>query len=327
MAWYDYYPRYETVAERKRKAQRKLKRMQKQQPDLQPVIIGGKGLAKTWWGKAWNANLESYADFSNRIGRGRSYARNGFVLDLKINQGRIEAQVMGSEPKPYRVVIAINKLTQRKWAVIKTRARDRIDSLRELLEGSFPRELEAIFTAKGAGLFPAPKEIHLSCSCPDWAVMCKHVAAVLYGVGARLDEAPELFFLLRGTNVDDLISTAVNKRKKQLLDSASRKKYTSRMIEGDDDSLAALFAIDMAPTGARPGKTKTAKTKKKTAKKKTKKKLAKKKSAAKTSPKKKAATKKTANKKTGKLTKTAIKTTRKTAKKKTAKKKTAKKSR
>jgi len=313
MNWYHYYPRRKTVAELKRKAQGKLKRMQKQQSDLRPVIIEGKGLAKTWWGKAWNANLESYADFSNRIGRGRSYARNGFILDLKIDKGRIEARVFGSRPQPYRVEIAITRLAKNTWAAIQTRARDQIDSLQELLEGHFPRELEAIFTAKGTGLFPAPKEIRLSCSCPDWAVMCKHVAAVLYGVGARLDEAPELFFSLRGVAIDDLIGAAVDTGKKALLHAASGKKNTARVMDSDDASLAALFAIDMTETSTGAGKRKTPN--RKTPKKKAPRKKAKNQSVTKTT-----VTKKMSKKKPGKKAKTAKNTKRKTAKKKTAKK-------
>lgn len=252
MSWY-YYPRRETVAERKSKAQKNLKRLIKKHPDIQPIIIEGKGLVKTWWGKAWNANLERYADYSNRIGRGRSYVKNGFVLDLKITRGRIEALVMGTSPQPYSVSIKIKGLTQRKWTSIKRKSRDKIDSLHELLDGSFPRELEEIFTAKGAGLFPSPQEIILSCSCPDWAVMCKHVAATLYGVGARLDGYPELFFSLRGVDVGELVSFAVNRRKTELLGSVSGKKRSARVIENDDARLASLFNIDLAEAEPRTG--------------------------------------------------------------------------
>jgi uncharacterized Zn finger protein len=249
MSWYYNYPRRETVAERKRKAQRNLQRLRKKHPDIRPIVIEGKGPAKTWWGKAWNANLERYADYSNRIGRGRSYVKNGFVLDLKITRGCVDSLVMGTRPQPYSVRIKIAGLTQQKWAAIKKKARDKIDSLQELLDGSFPRELEEIFTARGAGLFPSPQEIKLSCSCPDWAVMCKHVAAALYGAGARLDEDPGLFFTLRGVDVGDLVSTAVNRRRKELLGSVSGKKRSPRVIEGGDARLASLFNIDIAEAG------------------------------------------------------------------------------
>lgn len=255
MNWYD--SPYETVAQRKERAQRTLKRLQKKQPGLQPIAIEGKELAKTWWGKAWNGNLERYADFSSRIDRGRSYVKNGFVLDLQISRGSIDALVMGMAPMPYSVQIKIAALTKQKWKRIKQRSKDRIDSLQELMDGKFPRDLEEIFTAKGAGLFPSPGEIKFSCSCPDWAVMCKHVAAAFYGVGARLDHSPELFFSLRGVAVDDLISFAVKRRKRELLGPASRKKKSSRIIEADDPGLSALFNIDLtetSPVKKAPGK-------------------------------------------------------------------------
>ena len=244
MSWY--YRPYESIAKRKSRAQRTLKRLQKKHPDLEPILIEGKGLAKTWWGKAWNSNLENYADFSNRIGRGRSYVKNGFVLDLKITRGKIDALVMGTEPKPYSIQIKIAALSKKKKETIKKKSKDKIDSLQELLEGKFPKGLEEIFTAKGAGLFPSPKEIKMGCSCPDWATMCKHVAATLYGVGARLDQAPELFFSLRGVDVGDLVDFAVKQRKTELLDSVSRKKKSSRVIKDGEAELSTLFNIDFS---------------------------------------------------------------------------------
>lgn len=302
MSWF-YYPPYVTVAERNKKAQRKLQGLRRKQPDIQPIIIEGKGLAKTWWGKAWNANLERYADFSNRIGRGRSYVRNGFVLDLKIGKGSIDALVMGTDPQPYSVRIKIAALSKKKQSTIKKQSKDKLDSLQALLDGGFPRELESIFTAKDTGLFPAPKEIRLSCSCPDWAVLCKHVAAALYGVGARLDEDPSLFFSLRGVTVDNLIGRALRQRKKELLGAASKKKKSSRIIEDDDAGLAALFDIDMANAEAPASAAKS--TRKKTTGKGTRK-------AAKKAPIKKPARKA--------VKKKAIKTIRKAAAKKTVNK-------
>jgi len=273
------YPPYVTVAERKEKAQKTLKRLQKKQPDLEPILIEGKGLAKTWWGKAWHTNLKNYADFSNRIGRGRSYVKNGFVLDLKITRGKIDALVLGSESMPYSIQIKIAALPKKKREAIKKKSKDKIDSLQELLEGKFPRDLEQIFTAKGAGLFPSPKEIKMDCSCPDWAIMCKHVAATLYGVGARLDQDPELFFSLRGIDVGDLIDFAVKKRKKELLGSVSGKKKSSRVIKDSEAELSSLFNIDFSESNtpaARAKPKKKASKKKKTAKKKAAKKISKK---------------------------------------------------
>lgn len=258
MNW-DEYPPYVPVAERKKRAQRKLKSLRKKQADIQPIVIEGKGLAKTWWGRSWNANLESYADYSNRIGRGRSYVKNGFVLDLKISKGMIHALVMGSRSQPYSIQIKIARLPAKKWTTIKNKSKAKIESLQELLDGTFPRDLEELFTARGTGLFPSPREIKLSCSCPDWATMCKHIAAALYGVGAKLDMEPELFFSLRGVDVGDLVSFAVSRRKTELLDSVATTKKASRIIKGGDSVLANLFDIEFVEASKSKPIKKTAK--------------------------------------------------------------------
>ncbi len=298
MSW-GYYPPYVSVAEKKIKAEKKLKQLRKKYPDIQPIVIEGKTLAITWWGKAWNANLKKYADYSNRIGRGRSYVKQGAVLDLKLTKGKIESLVLGSETQPYFIQIKVGKLSTKKWDTIKKAAKDKIESLQELLDGKFPKELEEIFTAKGAGLFPSPKEIKLDCSCPDWATMCKHVTATLYGIGVRLDQNPALFFTLRGVNIDDLVGSALKKRKEELLQSISNKKKGPRVIEGGEDKLSALFDIDFAESKpiAAEEKSVKKKTKKKTTKKKIKK-IAKK--TAKKTPARKANKKKTAKKKLSK---------------------------
>jgi uncharacterized Zn finger protein len=188
---------YVTVAEKRAKAAQSLKKLKKKKEDTRPVVIEGRAIATTWWGKAWNENLERYADYSNRIGRGRSYVRNGAVLDLKIRPGEVEALVQGSRSKPYEVIVKIEAISKEAWSRIKTASAGQLDSLQELMSGKFPKSLGALFIEGGKGLFPGPKEIKFSCSCPDWATMCKHVAAVLYGIGARLDEEPALFFTLR----------------------------------------------------------------------------------------------------------------------------------
>lgn len=284
---------YVSVAEKQRRSEKKLKQLKKKNPKIHPVVINGRTIAKTWWGKAWNSNLERYADYSNRIGRGRSYVRYGSVLDLKISKGNVESLVMGSSSKAYSIKIKISNLTKKKWAEIKEKSKDKIESLQELLDGKFPKNLGEIFTAKGEGLFPAPKEIKLSCSCPDWAVMCKHVAAALYGVGARLDEKPELFFTLRGVKIDDIVSFAVKKRKTELLDSAAKRKKKPRVIKGDDSKLSKLFDIDLSDSETGDIKAELRKTKR--VKKTVRKKIVKKKVRKKT--KKKGAKKKIAKKK------------------------------
>ncbi len=239
------YPKYVSVAEKKAKAERKLAALKKKNPGINPITIEGRSLAKTWWGKSWNKNLERYADYANRIGRGRSYVRHGAVLDLQINPGQINAMVMGSGSSPYRVTITIKPVLKNHWRNIRNQCKGKMDSLKQLMAGKFPKTLEDVFTRKGEGLFPAPKEISMDCSCPDRAVMCKHVAAVLYGAGARLDQNPSLLFVLRKADVKDLVSEAVKESKKELL-TRSRKK-SSRVI-GDNSDLSNLFGIDLDET-------------------------------------------------------------------------------
>ena len=235
------FPKYVTVAEKKAKAEKKLQQLKKKRPGITPVVIQGNTLARTWWGKSWNKNLESYADYSNRIGRGKSYVRHGAVLDLRIEGGRVTALVQGTRAKPYEVVIRIAPVKKANWDQIRKQCQGELRSLTDLLAGKFPKELGDIFLAKGKGLFPAPKEISFDCSCPDWASMCKHVAATLYGVGARLDEDPLLFFSLRQADTEDLVAGAVREKTGDLLARADRK--SSRVL--DDADLSGLFGIDM----------------------------------------------------------------------------------
>jgi len=256
-----YYPPYVSVAQKKARAEKKRNALRKKNPKIQPVIIEGRTLAKTWWGKSWNRNLEQYADYANRIGRGRSYVRHEAILDLQITPGTITALVAGSAGPPYRVTITIQPIPKKQWRHIQAQCKDQMDSLKQLLAGQFPKTLEAVFTQKGKGLFPAPEEISLDCSCPDWAVMCKHVAAVLYGVGARLDHDPSLFFVLRKADVKDLVSETVNAGKKELLTRSGQK--SSRIME-DQADLSGLFGIDLdggAAADAPPAKQKQAKKK------------------------------------------------------------------
>lgn len=239
--WGGYYPPYVSVAEKKAKAAKKLKQLKKKNPGIKPVVIEGSTIALSWWGKSWNKNLERYADYSNRIGRGRSYMRHGAVLDLQIDSGKVEALVQGTRAKPYSVIVKIQAIDEKIWQEIKTACGGKLDSLQELLEGKFPKALSNIFMEQGTGLFPSPKDIEFSCSCPDWASMCKHVAATLYGIGARLDEDPGLFFKLRKVRMKDLVTEAVEDKTLKLLEKA--KKKTGRVIAESD--LADVFGIDM----------------------------------------------------------------------------------
>ena len=259
MSYWD-YPRYVSVGEKRAKAEKKLKQLRKKNPDIQPIVIEGGTIAKTWWGKSWSSNLERYADYSNRIGRGRSYVRHGAVLDLQISSGMVKSLVQGSRAKPYEVIIKIKGITKNIWKNMKAACAGKLDSLPELLAGKFPKALGEIFTARGQGLFPSPQEIQFDCSCPDYAYMCKHVAATLYGIGARLDEAPSLFFLLRQVEIDDLIQQTLKDQSYRLLKKA--EKTSDRMIAEAD--LSGVFGIDLEENAAKRKSTIKTKTKKKT---------------------------------------------------------------
>lgn len=237
MSYYDY--EYVSAAQKREKARKAMEKLKKTMPDIEPVVIEGTAIAKTWWGKAWNKNLESYADYSNRIGRGRSYVREGAVLHLKIDRGAINALVQGSTSKPYTVEIAIDPLDEKTWKHITALCNRRIESLEQLVSGKFPKELESLFTTKQEGIFPSPREIHFHCSCPDSARLCKHVAAVLYGVGARLDHDPMLLFALREMPVDELIKKSIADKMESMLKNADKK--SPRVIE--DDQVFDLFGV------------------------------------------------------------------------------------
>ena len=202
------YSRYVPVAERRAKAARLAAKLRRQGHVLAPVEIEGRTIARTFWGKAWCNDLESYSDSRNRLPRGRTYARNGSVIDLQITEGRVTAMVSGSEV--YDVTVEIDTLPRTRWERVRADSAGQIDSLVELLQGRLSTGVMAVVTRRGTGLFPAPREIHLNCSCPDWATMCKHVAAVLYGVGNRLDQDPGLLFSLRGVDPAEMIDEAID---------------------------------------------------------------------------------------------------------------------
>lgn len=207
MGWgYYSYPKYVSVAERREKALRAIGKLAKKGQKFNPVKIEGRTIATSVWGKAWCKNLEFYSDYANRLPRGRSYVRNGLVVDLNIISGEIQALVYGSSL--YKVLIKIAPVVEKKWQAITKECSGKIDSLLELLQGKFSKGVMEIITHPESGLFPNPQEIKLSCSCPDYASMCKHVAAVLYATGARLDVEPEALFALRQVDHMNLITAA-----------------------------------------------------------------------------------------------------------------------
>jgi uncharacterized Zn finger protein len=241
--WGGFAP-YVSKAERMRHAEKaRAKLLKKKGADIQPIVLDGRAIARTWWGQAWNQNLERYADYENRLPRGRSYVRNGSVLDLKIAATTITAIVAGSRPTPYNVTIKIKPLGRKVEQALMARSRAAMDSMQSLLSGEFPAELKEAFLEKGTGLFPSPKEIEFSCSCPDWASMCKHVAATLYGVAVRLDEKPELFFALRGIKIEDFVGRMVKRETEKMLRKAASK--SGRVIKAEEGDLSRLFGIAM----------------------------------------------------------------------------------
>ena len=232
---------YVSVAQRRAKASRFAAKLSKQGKALQPITLAGRTIAKTFWGKAWCDNLESYSDFENRLPRGRTYVRNGSVIDLQISAGKVEALVSGSEI--YEVKIQIDKLNARDWQAITRDCSQAVDSLLDLLQGRLSKGVMQRLTRQKDGLFPSPKEIKINCSCPDWAWLCKHAAAVLYGVGSRLDEEPELLFTLRGVDHQELVSQAVaGGNLDQALSGGGRALA--------EDDLGALFGIDLDDAGS-----------------------------------------------------------------------------
>lgn len=238
MSRYEYggFPPYVPVAERRRKAARAAEKLKKKGQIMQPVMLTGRAIANTFWGKAWCDNLESYSDYENRLPRGRTYVRNGSVIDLNVVAGEINAMVSGSSI--YKVKITMSPIASDKWKNLVKECAGKIDSLIELLLGKFSKGIMEIITRPEKGLFPHPKEIKLNCSCPDYADMCKHVAAVLYGVGARLDAKPEELFLLRKADHSELISQA---GKTTLTQKHATKG--SHILASND--LSALFGIDI----------------------------------------------------------------------------------
>jgi len=243
MGWGYGYGRSESVSEKKAKAKRKIAALLKKGKQISPVMIEGRKITKSWWGLAWNKNLEHYADFANRLSRGRSYVTHGCVIDLQIFPGKIEAMVLGSGSSVYKCEIKIDALSKKDWIAITKRAEGKISSLSYLLKGEFPVELEAVLTDRNGGLFPAPKKFHPHCNCPDSAKFCKHLAAVIYGVGNRLDKQPELLFTLRSVKASELISEAITKEKDNLIAKAKKVK-SSRLLKLEDGDLSSIFSID-----------------------------------------------------------------------------------
>jgi uncharacterized Zn finger protein len=234
MSYGEWQP-YVSVAQRRAKAAREMKKLRSSGASVEPIEIRGRKIAHTFWGEAWCKHLEQFSDFANRLPRGRTYARNGSVCHLAIKKGKVEAIVSGSEL--YEVAIDIAPLSSADWKNLRKQCAGQIGSMLELLQGRLSNQVMEIVTNPAGGLFPRPGDIGLHCSCPDWAEMCKHVAAVLYGIGARLDEKPELLFVLRKVDHEELISEELD-IKTAIAGQGKRRRLA-------DQDLSGMFGIDI----------------------------------------------------------------------------------
>ena len=242
MGYYGGWKPYVPVAERRRKAEQQVAKAIKAGKTLSPIPAYRGAVAKTFWGKAWCDNLERYSDYGSRLPRGRTYVRNGSVIDLQVTAGKIHAQVMGSSL--YTVKIDVSGSAAQHWRTLVADCASSIDSMVELLQGKLSGAVMERICKPVTGLFPSPKDIRFSCSCPDWASMCKHVAAVLYGVGARFDQQPELLFTLRGVDASDLVgSTGAG------LSVSATAPASGKIL--DNAALGDVFGIEI-DTGSEP---------------------------------------------------------------------------
>jgi uncharacterized Zn finger protein len=243
MAYDRYYgfKDYISIGARQAQAARELVKLTKKGRTVSPVVIEGRTIAQTFWGKAWCDNLERYSDYANRLPRGRTYVRNGSVVDLQVAPGTVTALVSGSAI--YEVKVTVGAVPRARWSAICKDCSGAIDSLVELLQGHLSKGVMTRLCEEKTGLFPSPKDILFTCSCPDWASMCKHVAAVLYGIGARLDHQPELLFTLRNVDQQGLIANAGSD-----LSTKGRRPTGAKVLAGDN--LSEMFGIEMTPTMA-----------------------------------------------------------------------------
>lgn len=226
--YYGYYKPRKTVGEIQAMAKANIKKT------YSPVIIEGKKISVTWWGNAWCANIDRYADEANRLSRGRSYAKNNTVIDLKITGGEIKAKVQGSRKKPYDVTVRILPIKKENYEAILSVCSGSLESLSDLEQGNFPQAYKQLFTADGKGLFPTLREMSFSCSCPDGAYMCKHVAAVLYAIGHRLDDDPLIFLTMRGIDVASFSDKVIRKEITRIWSKSDADLAKERVISMED---------------------------------------------------------------------------------------------
>ena len=247
---YGGFPPYVSVAEKKQRALEAAQKLVKAGRKLHPIEVVGRDVCHTWWGLSWCRNLEHFGDYENRLPRGRSYVRTGSVIDLQIAHGRVKGLVQGNDL--YEVEIRIKPLAEDRKNELCERCASDIGSTIDLLSGKLDRNVMNILAEPKRGLFPEPRDIEFTCSCPDYASVCKHVAAVLYGIGVRFDTAPELFFKLRGIDPDEFASSATAGLGSTLPPADPKETLVNSSIQ----ELGAIFGIDFAPTGENNADTK-----------------------------------------------------------------------
>jgi len=188
--------------------------------------------ANRWWAKRWIGTLERF-NIGARLGRGRSYARQGQVLDIEIASGEVKARVQGSEREPYRVSIKLKPLSAADWQKLTEAMTEEARFSAKLLAGEMPEDIEQVFAAEGLSLFPRTHgDLATDCSCPDYSNPCKHIAAVYYLLGEAFDNDPFLMFRLRGMERDALLA--------QLGETAG--------AEGDEDAAAEPEPLPEQPS-------------------------------------------------------------------------------
>src|SRR6266446_4606191 len=196
-------------------------------------------IGETWWSKRWIAVLESF-NMGTRLTRGRSYARQGQVISIDVEPGMVKAKVQGSQPKPYKVEIRLKTLSDQDWENVTEAMASQAIFAAKLLAGEMPKNIEEAFGAVKLSLFPtALKELETSCSCPDWANPCKHIAAVYYLLAERFDEDPFLIFKLRGRTKEQIIETLRQKRVETL-----PAESTAPSVD-EDESTAAENSLSL----------------------------------------------------------------------------------
>lgn len=207
------------------------------QPETYTIAITGNKLTRNWWGMAWQNKILSYSDYANRLPRARTYVRTGKVQAITVMPNYVTATVQGSRSDDYTVTITIDPLSKKAKDQLTALFKEHISSMHELLTGAFPKSFADELLGGTHPLFPTPNQLHLQCTCPDWALLCKHVGAVLYGIGVAFDSDPSLFFKLRNLKLDKLVQSSIDEHLDSYLEKAALK--STRHI--DESAITSIF--------------------------------------------------------------------------------------